>query len=71
MENLEQNDPPKNDYSIFDQESTFFQATILGMFVALLVFIACSSGFAGLRYLRRRRRPKEEVVELEEVEKGL
>ena len=71
VENLEQNDPPKNDYSIFHQESSSFQAAILGMSVALLMFIACSTGFAGVRYLRRRRRLKKEVAKLEEVEKGL
>ena len=68
--NLEQNDPSKNDYSVFDQNSSSFQATALGISVALFMFIACSTGFAGVRYLRRRR-PKKEVVDLEEVEKGL
>ena len=71
MENLQQNDPAKNDYSIFNQESSSFQAMIVGMSVALFMFIACSAGFAGVGYLRQRRRAKKEVVELEEVEKGL
>ena len=69
--NLKQNDPPKNDYSIFDQESGSFQAIIVGISVALFMVIACSASIAGVRYLRRRRRAKKEVVELEEVEKGL
>ena len=69
--NLEQNDPPENDYSIFDQESSSFQATILGISAALFVFIAWCVGFPAVRYLRQRRRPKKGVVELEEVEKGL
>ena len=71
MENLQQNDPAKNNYSIFNQESRSFQAMIVGMSVALFMFIACSAGFAGVGYLRQRRRAKKEVVELEEVEKGL
>lgn len=70
MKNLEQNDSPKNDYSIFDQESNSFQGTIVGISVALLLFIVCSTGFAGVRYLRQKR-PKGEVADLEEVEKGL
>ena len=71
MENLQQNDPAKNEYSIFNQESSSFQAMIVGMSVALFMFIACSAGFAGVAYLRQRRRAKKEVVELEEVEKDL
>lgn len=70
MKNLEQSDSPKNDYSIFDQESNSFRGTILGISVALFLFIVCSTGFAGVRYLRRKR-PKGEVADLEEVEKGL
>ena len=69
--NLEQNDPPNSDYSIFDQESGSFQTIIVGISVALFMVIACSTSFAGVRYLRRRRRAKKEVVQLEEVEKGL
>lgn len=71
MENLQQNDPAKNNYSIFNQESRSFQAMIVGMSVALFMFIACSAGFAGVGYLRQRRRAEKEVVELEEIEKGL
>ena len=48
----------------------------LGVSLALLVVTACTVGFAGVRYLRRKREKKKKLVDLEagkndEVEKYL
>lgn len=42
-------------HNIFHPDSTTFKATIISMSVALLVFITCSAGFAGVRHLRQKR----------------
>ena len=42
-------------HSIFHQESTSFRATVIGMSVALSVFIICSVGSTALRYSKRKR----------------
>ena len=41
--------------SIFHPESTSFQVTVLGMSVAVFVFMICSLGLACLKWLRRKR----------------
>ena len=59
----------KEDLNMFDPDSYSFKATVLGVSVALLVFITCSVGIAGVRHLRRSR-PKKEAVDLEAGQKG-
>jgi len=42
-------------HNLFHPESTSFQATVLGMSVAVAVFIICSVGFAVAKRLRRKK----------------
>ena len=53
MEPIEKTD--ESGGNIFRPASPSFQAMIIGMSVAVLMFITCSVGFAGARCLRQNR----------------
>ena len=58
-------DARESGYNIFHPETTSFQATVLGISVAVFAFITCSVGYTATRYLRRQRSKDLEAGENE------
>ena len=53
----------QNYNGLFDHSSVSFKVTVIGISVTLVLFMTCSSGFAGIKHLRRKI--SKEPVDLE------